>query len=73
MSDFITVDRASLKLLANRAQLALGSLALVEKQLLDITTVVDNWVENVHHEDHKGQEENSELEFFITPPLEVYE
>jgi len=67
------MSRPLLKLLGDRADLALGSLALVEKQLLEISTVVDNLLENSHDETTRGKEEKSESDFFITPPLEVYE
>jgi len=67
------MSRPLLKLLADRANLALGSLALVDKQLLEISTVVDNLIENLYDEDTRGQEENLDSEFFITPPLEVYD
>jgi len=67
------VNRTILKLLADRTDLALGSLALVEKQLLEISAVVDNQLENFHAEDTRGKEEKSDSDFFISPPLEVYE
>ena len=67
------MNRDSMMLLGQRAKLALGSLALVEKQLLDISTVVDNFIENCYDEPIRGEEENSESEFFLRPPLEVYE
>ena len=62
-----------IKLLVARTAVALGSLALVEKELLEIHTVFDNLLENSHHEDTRGQEENSDSKFFISPPLEVYD
>jgi len=62
-----------LKLLRERAKLALGSMALLEKQLLDISTVVDNEIAKVYDETIRGEEENSDLGFFITPPITVYE
>jgi len=67
------MNRTILKLLADRTSLAIGSMALVEKQLLEISTLLDKEVENSHHGDTRGQEENLESQFFITPPLEVYE
>jgi len=67
------MNRTILKLLADRADLALGSLALVEKQLLEISTVVDKQLKNLHAEAIRGEEENSESKFFITPPLSSYE
>jgi len=69
----MNVDRTTLKLLEQRAKLALGSLSLVEKQLLDINTVLDNLIENVYDEPIRGEEKNSEQDFFISPPLEVYD
>ncbi len=67
------MNRDTVKLLGQRAKLALGSLTLVEKQLLDIITVLDNQLENVYAEAIRGEEENSEQDFFISPPLSVYE
>ena len=67
------MNRDLLKLLENRCKLALGSLSLVEKQLLDICTVVDNQLENLYAEAIRGEEENSDSDFFISPPLHVYE
>ncbi len=67
------MNRDSANLLAQRCKLALGSLSLVEKQLLDISTVVDNYVENFYDEPIRGEEENSDSGFFISPPLSVYE
>ena len=67
------MNRDSIKLLVNRAKLALGSLSLVEKQLLDICTVLDNQLENLYDEPIQGEKKNSDQDFFISPPLEVYE
>ena len=67
------MNRDSMKLLGQRAKLALGSLSLVEKQLLDISTVVDNLLENFYDEPIRGEEKNSDRNFFISPPLSVYE
>ena len=67
------MDRDSLKLLGHRAKLAIGSLALVEKQLLDISTVVDNYLENFYDEPIRGEEKNSDQDFFTTPPLSAYD
>ena len=66
------MNRTTLKLLEQRAKLALGSLSLVEKQLLDINAVLDNWIENLYDEPIRGEKENSDREFFISPPLTVY-
>jgi len=67
------VNYPLLKLLDQRAKLAIGSLALVEKQLLDISTALDNQLENLHAEDTRGQEEKSDSDFFISPPLSAYD
>jgi len=68
------MNRDLMRLLVNRTKLALGSLSLVEKQLLDICTSLDNQLENVYAEDIRGEEEkfDEQLDFFIRPPLEVY-
>ena len=60
------------KLLFDRTKLALGSLALVDKQLLEIHTVLTEMT-NIDILTEQGEEENSDSGFFITPPLEVYE
>jgi len=67
------MNRDSMKLLGQRAKLALGSLALVEKQLLDISSVVDNLIQNVYDEPIRGEEKNSDSDFFISPPVSVYD
>ncbi len=67
------MNRALIELLVNRAKLAQGSMALVEKQLTEILYVLDNQLENVYAEAIRGEEENSESGFFISPPLSVYE
>ena len=67
------MTRDSMKLLGQRAKLALGSLSLVEKQLLDICTRVDVELQKLYDEPIRGEEENSDLEFFISPPLSAYE
>ena len=67
------MNRALAKLLVNRCKLAIGSLALVEKQLQSCLEVLDNEIENLYDEPIRGEEENSDLEFFISPPLEVYD
>ena len=66
------MNRALIKLLVNRTKLALGSMSLVEKQLTEILSTLDNQLEKVYDETIRGEEENSESEFFISPPLEVY-
>ena len=65
--------RHLIKLLANRCRLAIGSLAFVEKQLQSVLSELDNLLENVYAEPIRGEEENSDLEFFISPPFEVYD
>jgi len=69
------MNRDAMKLLVNRTKLALGSLSLVEKQLLDICTSLDNQLENLYAEAIRGEEKNSDFQadFFISPPLEVYD
>ncbi len=67
------MNRPLIKLLVNRVKLAQGSMALVEKQLTEILLALDNTAEKVYDEAIRGEEENSELEFFISPPLSVYE
>ncbi len=68
------MNRASLKLLVNRTKLALGSLSLVEKQLLDICTSLDNQLEILYDEPIRG-EENHQRSFDdpSVPPLSAYE
>ena len=67
------MNRALVKLLVSRAKLAQGSFALVEKQLSEILGALDNTVEILYAEAIRGEEENSDLEFFITPPVSVYD
>ena len=62
-----------IKLLVNRTKLALGSLSLVEKQLTEILLELDNSSPKVYDEPIRGEEENSDSGFFISPPLEVYD
>ena len=70
---FITNDEA--KVLLQRSQLALGSLSLVEKQLLDIRTVLTTIVQKSTMNPIRGEENHQEV--FDDPsdatPLEVYE
>ena len=73
MPNDISEVRPLLKLLYQRSQLALGSLVLVEKQLQSVSDELDNLIENVYDEPIRGEEENSDSGFFISPPLEVYE
>ena len=67
------MNRTLVNLLVSRAKLAQGSLALVDKQLAEILSVLDNQFENVYDEPIRGEKKNSDQDFFISPPLEVYE
>ena len=67
------MNRALVKLLVSRTKLAQGSLALVEKQLSEILGALDNTAEKLYDESIRGEEENSDSDFFISPPLAVYE
>ena len=67
------MNRDLIKLLVNRAKLAQGSMALVDKQLTEILSVLDNQVEILYAEAIRGEEENSDSGFFISPPLSVYD
>ncbi len=73
MTNDFTEGRATIKLLVDRTRLAQGSMALVDKQLSEILYALDNLLENVYAEAIRGEEENSDLEFFISPPLSVYD
>ena len=67
------MNRALVKLLEQRCKLAIGSLALVEKQLQSVLHELDNTAEKLYAEPIRGEEENSDSGFFISPPLAVYE
>ena len=67
------MNRTLIKLLVDRTKLAQGSMALVDKQLTEILSALDNQVEILYAEAIRGEEENSDSDFFITPPLEVYD
>ena len=69
------MDRTSLKLLVDRSRLAQGSMALVDKQLSEILSILDNELKIVHAEAIRGEEEKSEFypDFFISPPAEIYD
>ena len=67
------MNRTLIKLLVSRAKLAQGSLALVDKQLSEILSALDNQVEILYAEAIRGEEENSDSDFFISPPLSVYD
>ena len=61
-----------LKLLEQRCKLAIGSLALVEKQLEELLGELDKQLQMFYAEAIRGEEENSDLEFFISPPISAY-
>ena len=67
------MNRALVKLLVSRTKLAQGSLALIDKQLSEILGALDNTVEILYAEAIRGEEENSDSDFFISPPISVYE
>ena len=67
------IDYPFTKLLVNRVKLALGSLSLVDKQLSEILGALDKQLAEVYDEPIRGEEEKSDRDFFISPPLEVYE
>ncbi len=67
------MNRALIKLLVDRARLAQGSMALVDKQLSEILYALDKELPKVYDEPIRGEEENSDQEFFISPPVSVYE
>ena len=67
------MNRAFIKLLVNRCQLALGSVSLVVKELEEVSVALDNMCEILYDEPIRGEEEKSESDFFISPPLEVYD
>ena len=67
------MNRDLMKLLADRCKLAIGSLALVEKQLQSCLSTLDNQVQKLYDEPIRGEEKNSDQDFFISPPLSVYD
>ena len=69
----VPMDDTTLKLLVNRVMLAIGSLSLVDKQLMEVKAIFDNDFQNLYCESTRGEKENSDLEFFISPPLSVYD
>ena len=69
----IAIPNEVAKVLLMRSKLALGSLELVEKQLLDIRTVLTE-VQNFVILNEQGDEQKSDdSDFFISPPLSAYE
>ncbi len=67
------IDYPFTKLLVNRVKLALGSLSLVDKQLTEILSALDKQLAEVYDEPIRGEEEKSDQDFFISPPLSVYD
>ena len=67
------MNRVFIKLLANRCDLGLGSLSLVAKELEEVKAALDNMNEILYAEPIRGEEEKSESDFFISPPLSVYD
>ena len=67
------MNRTIIKLLEQRVKLAMGSMALVDKQLSEILFVLDKQLEEVYTEAIRGEEENSASDFFISPDLSVYD
>ena len=65
--------RPLIKLLEQRTKLALGSHALVEKQLSEILVLLDELSSKLYSDTLQGEEKNSDQDFFISPPLEVYD
>ncbi len=68
------MNRAFLKLLCSRCQLALGSNALVVKELEEVLAALDNMCDILYAEPIRG-EENHQTSFDdpSVPPLEAYE
>ena len=66
------ISRDDLVVLQNRCKLALGSMALVDKQLLCICTALDNELGISYDEPIRGEEEKSD-DFFLSPFLSVYD
>ena len=60
-------------ILLARTGIALGSLALVEKELLCLREGLTFLCENVTVENNRGEEEKSDTDFFISPPLSAYD
>ena len=67
------MNRTITKLLEQRCKLAIGSLALVEKQLQSVLEALDNQLENFYDEPIQGEEKKSDRDFFISPPLSAYD
>ena len=69
----MTRSNDSLRILLSRTKLALGSMSLVEKQLLEICTVLTDELEKFKVSTQGDEEEKSDRDFFITPLVEIYE
>ena len=67
------MNRRFIQLLVDRCHIALGSTALVVKELEEVMAALDNMNQILYAETIQGEEEKSESDFFITPPLDVYE
>ena len=66
------MNRRFIQLLVDRCQIALGSTVLVVKELEEVSAALDNMNQILYAEAIRGEEENSDSDFFISPPLEVY-
>ena len=66
------MNTRAIAILLDRVSIALGSLSLVDKELVVIQTVLTEWSENSRMNHPGDEKEKSDSDFFITPPLEVY-
>ena len=69
----MNVNVDTVKLLVNRCGIALGSMALVEKELLEIHTVLTELQNFAMMESQGDEEQKFDSDFFTKPSLEVYE
>ena len=68
------MNRPFIKLLVDRCQLALGSNALVVKELEEVSAAFDNMCEILYTEPIRGEENHQEsFDDPSVPPLSVYE
>ena len=67
------MNRTITKLLEQRVKLAMGSLSLVDKQLSEILYALDSELEKSYDDTLRGEKENSDQDFFISPPIELYD
>ena len=68
------MNRTILKLLADRCRLAQGSMALVDKQLSEILSGLDNQLQKLYDEPIRGEEEHQTFfDVSSVPPLSAYE